>query len=731
MIREVADKLRLEKHDYSSCFLFTGYKSKPKQRGIWNHVTIDANQSRQNLVSYLNLAVSCLLLFAIGYSILLAVLDVNIFAQSSLPSSSSSSTPISSQTDRVPSFLEAYWTDSSISSSTSPSNNSKKEVGPGDGTSTLAVVLVNKGRTDITGVTGYLTLPPGFRSIEGENNVTSPHIAVASHDSIVKAGDSFTMYFTVDVLPQATVGAYSSNLRLSYSKILEVGQISSSMTIPFRLTGKVILDTILMNQNLTAGHTNPLQILITNDGTSNATGAVVTISGVSDGTLATNSSSNDTSINGGSTTTVDSETFNIGNIPAGRSVVITPVVYPEYSSGGTIQTMDLRIAYNNAYGKRTNSDYSIGMIVAPNPPESVLSISPRLMTTPSTSQDFLNGNNVSTEGSSRKGVDTGQKANENSIVLTAGKLENLRFSMTNNGSLPLTDLVFSLSSGTNSVKILGDSRWSLAYMAPLASYLMSTTVYAAEDVINTPTEFKVNAEYIERGQSKTDSLNIGAYVDGQIRIRSYDLAINNIGGTPNLVGNLLNEGNTVALFTTMDLVNSAAESGPEGKGEQPESTRSLVTGPTQQLYLGDLSENSPLPFSIPISIAPDLPAGNYPVTLNITYSDNLRMVHKLLLNDTVEYEGRPSTSGSNNGNSNALTFANDFSMFLPIIIIVIPVGIVAVILIRRRKKRKQGDTHVKIPPFAHHSDSTTSRQQNNADTDIFLDDESSNNRNKP
>jgi hypothetical protein len=734
MIKEVSDKLRLEKHDQSSCYFSTGYKSKPKQRGVWNHVTIAANQSRQNLISHLNLALSCLLVYAIAYSILSAAIGVNSFAQSSLPSSSSSSsTPVSGQTDRVPSFLEAYWTDGSISSSTSPSNNSKKEVGPGDGTSTLAVVLVNKGRTDITGVTGYLTLPPGFRSIEGENNVTSPHIAVASHDSIVPAGDSFTMYFAVDVLPQATVGPYSSNLRLSYSKILEVGQISSSMTIPFRLTGKVILDTILLNQNLTAGYTNPLQILITNDGTSNATGAVVTISGVSGGTLATNSSYNDTSIDGASTATVDSETFNIGNIPAGRSVVITPVVYPEYSSGGTIQTLDLRIAYNNAYGMRTNSDYSIGMIVAPNPPESVLSISPRLMTTPSTSQNDLNGNNESREGSGGKGVDTGEKPNENSIVLTAGKLENLRFSITNNGSLPLTDLVFSISSGTNSVKILGDSRWSLDYMAPLASYLMSTTVYAAEDVINTPTEFKVNAEYIERGQSKTDSLNIGAYVDGQIRIRSYDLAINNIGGTPNLVGNLLNEGNTVALFTTIELVNSAAESGPEGKGEgeQPAVTRSLVTGPTQQLYLGDLSENSPLPFSIPISIARGLPAGNYPATLNITYSDNLRTVHKLLLNDTVNYEGQPSTSGSNNSNSNALTLANEFSRFILIIVIIIAVGIVTVILIRRRKKRKQRDTHLNIPPFVHHSDSTTFRQQNDADTDIFLDDESSNNRNEP
>ena len=47
------------------------------------------------------------------------------------------------------------------------------------------------------------------------------------------------------------------------------------------------------------------------------------------------------SVNGSATTTVDSETFNIGNIPAGRSVLITPIIYPDYSSGATIQTLDL------------------------------------------------------------------------------------------------------------------------------------------------------------------------------------------------------------------------------------------------------------------------------------------------------------------------------------------------------------------------------------------------------
>lgn len=680
-------------------------------------------RSRKNSSPLISLGL-CLLLFisVISYMVLFTTSEVNVFAQS-FNSSPATIVPISVQTDRAPSFLEAYWTEDSVSTSTSTTNNSKKEIGPGEGTSTLAIVFVNRGRTDITGVTGYLTLPPGFRAIEGENNVTSPNVAVASYDSIIKAGDTFTMYFTMDVLPQAKVGPYTGDLTLSYSKILEVGQISTSMMIPFRVTGKVILDTTLLNQNLTAGYPNPLQILITNDGTANATGAVVTVIDVSGGTTASNSStSKSSSINGSSSTTVDSESFNIGNIPAGSSVMITPIIYPDYSSEGTIQTLDLEIAYNNAYGIRTDSDYSIGMIVAPNPPESVLSINPGRISTTSSSQDNAGNNSKSNVNEAEDEI------NENPIKLTAGRLENLRFSITNNGSFPLTDIVYSLSSGTNSVKILGDSRWRVDYMAPQSSFPMSTTVYAAEDVINTPTEFEVKAEYIERGQSKTDTLSIGAYVDGQIRIRTYDLDINYVGGAPNLVGNLLNEGNTVALFTTIELFNPA--NNPELS--QSNSNKSLVTGPSQQQYLGDLSENSPLPFSIPLSIDSELPADNYPVNLNVTYSDNLRMVHELLLNDTVVYEGQPSASSNSNSNNAAFTLENGFSSIFPIVIIIIVVIAIGLFLIRRRIKRKKEGKRIntEITSASRPSDSNTIREVSDQDSDFFLDDESTS-KNKP
>ena len=706
-----------ETHGSDCCFFFEGCTLVPKRKGNllrpwFRNTTAASKQNIKKISPLVRLGLSPILISVVSYLVLSPAFGGNVFAQSSNPSPPTI-IPISIQTDRAPSFLEAYWTEDSFSTSTSTANNSKKEIGPGEGTSTLAIVFVNRGRSDITGVTGYLTLPPGFRAIEGENNVTSPNVAVASYDSIVKAGDTFTMHFTMDVLPQAKVGPYTGDLRLSYSKILEVGQISASMMIPFRLTGKVILDTTLLSQNLTAGYPNPLRILITNDGTANATGAIVTVVGVSGGTTAANSTSNSNSVNGSSTTTINSESFNIGTIPAGSSASIAPIIYPDYSSGGTIQTLDLEIAYNSAYGIRTDSEYSIGMIVAPNPPESVLSINPGIISTTSSDQEDIANDNVNKAE---------EEIDENPIKLTAGRIENLRLSITNNGSLPLTDIVFSLSSGTNSVKILGDSRWRVDYMAPQSNFPMSTTVYAADEVINTPTEFTINAEYIERGQSKTDTLNIGAYVDGQIRIRTYDLDINYVGGAPNLVGNLLNEGNTVALFTTIELFNPAGNT----DSSQSNMNKSLVTGQSQQQYLGDLSENSPLPFSIPLDLDSELPAGNYPINLNVTYSDNLRMVHELLLNDTVVYEGQQSSAANNNdSNSASFTFLNGFSGILPIVIVIVIVIIVALFLIRRRtKKRKEKKSNTIITRAPTLSDSNTKSEVTNKDSDIFLDDES-------
>jgi hypothetical protein len=619
-------------------------------------------------------------------------------------------------TDRSPSFLEAYWTDNSgstSSSSTSSTNSIKKEVGPEEGASTLAVVLVNKGRSEITALTGYLTLPSsGFRSIEGENLVNSSNISVASHDSTVKPGETFTLHFTIDVLNDAKVGAYSGLLKLVYSKVLEVGQISSSIAVPFRITGKVVLDAVSNTQNLNAGSPNDLRILIRNEGSADASGVIATVTDVSDGTTTSavsNSNRNDADNNGSTRNDSDSDnnstaststdeaitedgqetdseaptislqttTFNVGNIPAGRSAFITPTVYPSYSSGGTIQNLDLEISYNDAYGTKTTTDKSIGIVISPNPPESVLSISP--LNTISTS-NLGNASSVNNEDNT---------SGQDSILLKAGKIEEVTFLVSNNGDTPLKDVVLSLDSSLDSVKILGDSRWTFNSMDASSKQELSTQVFAAEDVIAIPIEFTVDAEYISGGQSKTDTLSIGAYVDGEIKINAYDFAVNDIGGTPNLVGNLLNQGNTIALFTTVEMINTGQAN--TSTSSSPTTTtkqlpRALVSDFPPQQYLGDLSENSPLPFSIPLNIDKGLPKGTYPVSIRVTYTDNLRNTHELVLNGTVNYT--PKSTDSTTESGGFLGSGELSSSIVPVVIILAIISILAIIVRRRRKGRK-------------------------------------------
>jgi hypothetical protein len=574
------------------------------------------------------------------------------------------------QTDLDPAFQDSYWTDDNMISASNTSTNDavKKEVGPGEGTSTLAVVLVNKARSDITAVKGYLSLPPGFKAIgvipaaESEKNMSGlSEYTVDSYDSIIKSGETFTLYFDMSVLKNAKVGPYIASLDLAYSKVLETGQITvKDIAIPFRVTGKVILDVISEKYHLIPGSSNMVNITIKNKGTANASGVIVSVSeapGISNSLLSSNSSS---SANGGRETesiplvNIGNNTFDIGNIPANRTAQINPLVYPSNSASETVQNIDLQISYGDAYGNRKNSDQSVGLVISPKPPQSILNIDAGVSST-----------------------------NQNSsIVLIAGKIQELQFNIANEGKIPVTDLVITLTSQADTVKILGNSKWTFENLEPQSKLNLSTNVFASEDVIGKPIEFRVKLQYISDEQSTTETINLGSYVDGEIRVRAYDLDINIIGDRPNLVGNLLNEGNTVALFTTVQMLKPPLS-------EQKNIVRSIAS----QQYLGDLAENSPLPFSIPLTIDNSTKAGTYPVFLKVSYRDNLRIPHELTINGSVDYEPIQQTNNEGQNIFGIGSTSNDDKntpAIIPILaIIAIGVIVASIIVIRKRRSKSK------------------------------------------
>ncbi len=735
-------------------------------------------------------------------------------------------------------FVDSYWAaNSSVCSANSNSSSlsvcsstssalpipPQQEVGPGEGQSIFAVVLSNTEFSDINGIIGYLTLPPGFTSAtsvggSAGNNGQAPKVqqtgitnlqsqgqqqqqtAIASFTNVVKSGQTYTLYFKVNIGKVVKVGDYSASLRIYYFKVpsLEPGVYNTqTYMVPFSLPGKVILDTSSKTTSLKPGFSNTAVINIKNKGTADANSVLVTISSISGNSIAnnvvvnqpgttsnTNNTSSTTTTNtpGQVTTTsptstvpavnLGSRTFNLGTIPVNGTAEIDPVIYPSESAGGTLQNLNLQISYTAATGDSKSTSASVGLLVLPTPPEAGISVGPSGSSTNNTGS--LNSNqNGNPNGITASGVTASaysfkdhnqispalfrstqhsnstnedpkpefptyvandgnlhynrdhqifkvaysatlnnqqssvksNSLNSSSLILTAGKVQDMKFTISNNNDFPLTNAVASIASESDDLKIVGDSLWSIPSIAPHSKNEFTTKIYASTSLIAAPVSFLVTLQYISGGQSKIGSFVLGGNVIGDIRVSVTDLGINYVAGTPNLVGNLLNQGNTIGLYTTAQLVNqpfttsSAREQVDNGRHHQNQtsdqhrnnvsqssglglSTSSFSLPPPQ--YLGDLQPDSPLPFSIPLTnVDNSTLQGSHPVSLKITYSDDLKNSHEATINQTLLVKPQTSHTRGDRHSQNTI-----LGIPMPIIILVI-LAIVAFIIIRIIRKRRK------------------------------------------
>ncbi|MGI0020476.1 MAG: COG1361 S-layer family protein [Nitrososphaera sp.] len=515
-----------------------------------------------------------------------------------------------------PVFLDAFWTDRT-SPPAAGTSLEKVEVAPGDGASVLAVTLVNRGFSEITAVSGELRLPAGFTAAG-----TSSNVAVATHNSIVSAGSTFTLFFQVDITDKAAVRTYTAPLNVEFSRTLEVGQPRTvDMSAPFKVTGKVILDAS-SDGGVAPGMARKVAISITNGGSAPATGVVVTVPGSSGVNPATGQAS---------IVSLGQKTFELGVIPPGESATIEPTIYASSTSGDTLQAMNMQLSYGNAYGVRKVANITVGMVILPESASSVVSVSP---------------------------------VGESSII-TSGKITDLKLALANNGDQQLSDVLVSIKSQSESIKILGDTSWTVGDMDPSSSQELSTKVFASADMIGKAATLTLTVQHISvGGQPEIETIDLGTYVDGEIGVRAYEIDATYIGGIPNITGNLLNEGNVVALFTTVELV----------------SAEGLVDQVPPQQYLGDLTENSPLPFSIPVDVPADTAAGTYPVVLKVEYKDSLKQLHTMEIESDVAFAPEASAADE------AAAGQADGQMMTAVIIgVVIAVAIAAFVIMRRRK----------------------------------------------
>jgi len=126
-------------------------------------------------------------------------------------------------------------------------------------------------------------------------------------------------------------------------------------------------------------------------------------------------------------------------------------------------------------------------------------------------------------------------------------------------------------------------------------------------------------------------------------------------------------------------------------------------------YLGDLQADSPLPFSIPLTVDINNTApGTYPVILRVSYSDDLHNPHVTYLYESVVIAPHPPPPANNGGplaflglgggggpphvhgrHGGGVGIHHIFGIPILIWIIIIAAIIIAVIFIRKRRKAKE------------------------------------------
>jgi len=168
----------------------------------------------------------------------------------------------------------------------------------------------------------------------------------------------------------------------------------------------------------------------------------------------------------------------------------------------------------------------------------------------------------------------------------------------------------------------GDGYTKIETIKPGGKADVKITVFASEEAVNTAFQLPVTITYVDpNGVDKEIKRFVSVYVQGTISLRVYDLGITYIANEPNLSGYLLNEGTNLALFTTVELIDN----------------QDVIKQIGVPQYLGDLTANSPLPFNIPIKFAEGIAESNYPVTIRVTYKDDLRVPFEFTSDGLISY----------------------------------------------------------------------------------------------
>jgi len=234
--------------------------------------------------------------------------------------------------------------------------------------------------------------------------------------------------------------------------------------------------------------------------------------------------------------------------------------------------------------------------------------------------------------------------------------------------------------------IHGNSSWTFKNVIPNQELIIPVVIYAPKAAIGNTFTGTLTISYDdEYGNSYTETHNIGLVVRGQVSLVAYDWSIMpnpaSPGGKVSISATLLNKGTATAMFVNASI--------------QPNDI--LILSQESSSYIGEVEENSPVPFTVSAYVKSDVQNGTYPVTIIITYTDDLFKEHTY--NITVNIRVQKS-SGEETESEEKVSFL-DLLYRGGLTILISAVALIAIVVLFLRRPAKPPSTSFLFVKHSH------------------------------
>jgi hypothetical protein len=235
----------------------------------------------------------------------------------------------------------------------------------------------------------------------------------------------------------------------------------------------------------------------------------------------------------------------------------------------------------------------------------------------------------------------------------------------------LYDLTITLSAPSPLV-LIGPSSWRMDSLKRGDSKSLPITIYAPSSSVGSTYSFALTITYKRLGYVSyyTEKYSFNIFVRGWIKMIVYGISIDPKPAFPgarlSLAGTVLNQGNTAAMYANVSVI-----------ARPPFEALDESTS-----YLGQIDPNSPAPFTLYVRVGARAQNGTYPLTIVLTYLDDLSERYSISIPVEVPISQSPQVRGGAPSGASPLHLQWNFALAVSII-----VGAAIAILYLKRGRR--------------------------------------------